>query len=213
MKNITALCVAFTLILLSCKDNATEKKADASMNSSSNKSEMQDQEWEYLFDGENMDSWHAFNKDSISSQWQIEGDALVFTPAENRSGTENLITNNSYTSFVLSLDWKISEGGNSGVMWAVQEQDQYSEPYLTGPEIQVLDNERHPDAKVNGKLHQAGALYDMIAPSQNVANPAGEWNTCEIKIDYAANAGSVTLNGTQIVNFPVSFLKYYGTQI
>ena len=99
------------------------------------------------------------------------------------------------------MGWKISEGGNSGIFWGVFEDPKFSEAYLTGPEIQVLDNERHPDANVNGKLHQAGALYDMIEPGQDVVNPAGEWNLCIITIDHNKNIGTVEMNGTKIVEF------------
>jgi len=101
------------------------------------------------------------------------------------------------------LEWKIAEGGNSGIFWGVHEDSKFGEVYQTGPEIQVLDNERHPDAKVNGKLHQAGALYDMVAPSEDVCKPAGEWNHCIITINHTANSGTVVLNNVEIVKFPV----------
>jgi len=67
----------------------------------------------------------------------------------------------------------------------------------------VLDNERHPDAKANPKFHQAGALYDMVQPKHDVCNPAGEWNLCVLKVNHETNQGSVTLNGIEIVSFPV----------
>ncbi|HET8855122.1 MAG TPA: DUF1080 domain-containing protein [Salinimicrobium sp.] len=158
-------------------------------------------QWIVLFDGENLDQWKAYNADSITN-WKIEGDALVFTPPKERDGSENLITKENFENFILSLDWKISEGGNSGIMWAVQEIDTLSEPYLTGPEIQILDNKRHPDASVGADRH-ANALYDMSAPEKDVTNPAGEWNSVTIKIDHKANLGTVSMNGIQINQFPV----------
>lgn len=88
-----------------------------------------------------------------------------------------------------------------GYFGVLKEDSSYSEPYLTGPEIQLLDNERHPDALANPKYHQAGALYDLVQPSADVCNPAGEWNTCIITVDHLNNVGSVVLNGTQIVEF------------
>ena len=54
------------------------------------------------------------------------------------------------------------------MFWGVKEMAEYNAPYFTGPEVQILDNDRHPDAKVDGKLHQAGALYDLIEPSEDV---------------------------------------------
>ena len=82
------------------------------------------------------------------------------------------------------------------------EDEQFGQPYLTGPEIQVLDNERHPDAQ-NGDDRLAGALYDMVSPSKNVVKPAGEWNNFELMINHKTNEGHVVLNGTKIVEFPV----------
>lgn len=166
----------------------------------------QQSDWTTLFDGKNLDGWHAYNGEK-PTQWKVEDSILVLTPAEGRSGSENLITDKKYTDFELSLDWKISEGGNSGVMWAVQEDSKYNEPYLTGPEIQILDNERHPDAKA-GTTHQAGALYDMIAPSENVVKPAGEWNSFVITINHKENKGSVDLNGVRVVDFPIEGDKW-----
>lgn len=154
-----------------------------------------------LFDGTSFDNWRGYLAEDIYPEWSIEDGAMLFTPSEN--GGRNIITKKTYTNFVLSLEWKISEGGNSGVFWGVSEDEKFKNPYQTGPEIQVLDNERHPDAKANPKYHQAGALYDMVQPSQDVCKPAGEWNHCVIKIDHKSNSGSVMLNGTLIVEFDV----------
>lgn len=78
-----------------------------------------------LFNGENLEFWKPFNKDSISNQWEVEGGALVFNPADGEhEGSENLISENEYENFELSLEWKISERGNSGVTWEVQENDE-----------------------------------------------------------------------------------------
>ncbi|MEH6406182.1 MAG: DUF1080 domain-containing protein [Leeuwenhoekiella sp.] len=198
------ILAALTAMTYGCKEKEkTEKEAGDMTSMTATSPENQDSEWKTLFDGETLEGWHAYNGDTLSDQWKVEDGAVVLTPAENRDGSQNLISDDEYTDFILSIDSKISEGGNSGILWAVQEMDKYNEPYYTGPEIQVLDNERHPDAKVNGKLHQAGALYDMVAPGQDVANPAGEWNTTVLKIDHKNNEGSVTLNGTEIVKFPV----------
>ncbi|PAM92846.1 glycosyl hydrolase, partial [Flavobacterium sp. IR1] len=137
------------------------------------------------------------------TQWKVEDGALVFAPTEGeRSGSENIISEETYTNFELSLEWKISEGGNSGIMWGVQEGEELNEPYLTGPEIQILDNERHPDAK-NGPIRQSGALYDLSEPTKDVTNPAGEWNEMTITINYEENQGTVTLNVTQVNEFPL----------
>lgn len=206
-----------TLVILSCsvlamtacknenKDSAeTDLKETEEMAA---KEEKEQNEWQELFNGEDLDGWKAYNKDEISSQWKAENGAIAFTPSDDVKDPENLITEEEYENFELSIEWKISEGGNSGIMWAVQEDEKYSEPYLTGPEIQVLDNERHPDAK-NGLNRTAGALYDMVPPSEDVTKPAGEWNKEVIHIDHEKNIGWVKLNGTKVVEFPVHGEKW-----
>ncbi len=131
---------------------------------------------------------------------------MVFYPPRESDKAEsfNLVTKKEYTDFILSLEWKISDTGNSGIFWGVKEDPSLPEAYQSGPEIQVLDNLKHPDAKVEGKTHQAGALYDMVAPSNDVTKPVGEWNICVLTINHKINEGSVVLNGEKIVDFPVN---------
>lgn len=161
-------------------------------------------EWVVLFDGTSFDGWKGYNQEAVPEAWKIEDGAMVLNIPDPRpeGANYNLVTERTFHNFVLSLEWKIAEGGNSGVFWGVEELEKFGQPYDTGPEIQVLDNERHPDAK-NGTTHQAGALYDMVAPSAEVCKPAGQWNAMEITIDYANQNGKVSLNGTEIVTFPL----------
>jgi len=193
------------LAFTACKnENKESEETKVAENTEMKSSEMnEDQEWQELFNGKDLTGWKAFNKDSISDQWKAENGAISFTPSEGeRTGTENLISEQEFENFELSLEWKISEAGNSGIMWAVQEGEKYNEPYLTGPEIQVLDNEKHPDAK-NGLNRTAGALYDMVPPSEDATKPAGEWNKEVIHIDHQENKGWVEINGVRITEFPV----------
>jgi hypothetical protein len=193
--------VALLAFFISCKEDA--KKTQEPEN---NQTEVEvSDDWSVLFDGTNFNQWKEYAKDGVSSYWKIEGGAMVFYPPEEREPgvAYNLVTNEEFTDFVLSLEWKIAEAGNSGIFWGVKEDSTLTEAYQTGPEIQVLDNTKHPDAKA-GTTHQAGALYDMIAPSEDVTKPVGEWNTCEITINHKTNTGIVMLNGTTVVEFPVN---------
>ena len=70
------------------------------------------------------------------------------------------------------------KNGNSGIIFNVKESPEYQSDYFTGPEMQVLDNDGHPDAKID--KHRAGDLYDLIAATPETVKPAGEWNTAEI---------------------------------
>lgn len=200
MRKTSALFITLAVFAVSCKDSENNSEAQITEKDAM-QNESQDNDWVNLSSGENLDDWKAYNSDEIT-KWTLEDGVIAFTPAEGSSGSENLITEDEYTNFELSLDWKISEGGNSGIMWGVQEAEQFNEPYVTGPEIQILDNERHPDAK-NGPDREAGALYDMVPPSENVTKPAGEWNEMVIRIDHEENNGTVTMNGTKIAEFPL----------
>ena len=163
-------------------------------------------EWQSLFDGETLNGWHRFNRKGVEPIWKAENGILSFEPSLRPEGdyVHDIVTDEEFTSFQLSIEWNIAECGNSGIFWGVQEGLDYNNPYSTGPEIQILDNERHTDAFANPKYHQAGALYDLVQPSKDVCNPAGEWNHFLLTVDHNKNQGSVELNGTKIVEFPLS---------
>ncbi|MFS4492955.1 DUF1080 domain-containing protein [Maribacter sp. 2308TA10-17] len=156
------------------------------------------------------DDWQAFKGGAVPKFWTEDDGVIVFHPptAEERKDENgnrqsfNIVTKESFGSFVLSLEWKISEAGNSGIMWGVSEDDKYVEPYQTGLEIQVLDNDKHPDGK-NGTSHQAGALYDLVSPAKDATKPVGEWNVAVITINHNTNKGSSVLNGIEVATFPV----------
>jgi len=157
------------------------------------------QEWQVLFDGSNFDQWRGYLSDSMPETWSIKDGAMVFTPEDKRG--QNIISKDMYYNFELSLEWNIAEGGNSGIFWGVIEDPAYPETYQSGPEIQVLDNAKHPDAAVGEGTHTAGALYDMIAPSKDHTKPAGNWNHCLLRIDHRVNQGRVFMNGHKIIEF------------
>jgi hypothetical protein len=133
-------------------------------------------EWVALFDGTDLDQWHGYHMDHVPASWSIQDGVLAL----GKGGAEHadLVTRTPYRNFDLELDWKISEGGNSGILYRVG--DQEDETYKTGPEMQVLDDERHPDGKLPS--HRAGALYDLVEPPSNVALPVGQWNHARIRV-------------------------------
>lgn len=198
-KTIYLLLIGFAF--LACKEKTAQEPF--AENSEITTSETENtQEWEILFDGTSLDHWRGYQKDSMPAGWRIENEAMAFVPGESHGN--DILTKKTYTNFILSLEWKIAEGGNSGIFWGVQEDEAYPYIFQTGPEIQVLDDAKHPDSFVGEGTHKAGSLYDMIAPSDlSVVKPAGEWNLCVIEINHETNQGTVTLNGTKIVTFPV----------
>lgn len=189
--------------VFACKDKPKENKEEV-QEEMTEVVEEKEAEWTTLFDGTSFDGWHMYNGGEVTEPWKLEDGAMVFYPMEERpeGANYNLVTDEEFTDFVLTMDWKIAEGGNSGFFWGVKEGEEYGQPYVTGPEIQVLDDERHPDAK-NGEDRLAGSLYDIVPPSEKVVKPAGEWNSVELMINHKTNQGHVILNGTKIVEFPL----------
>jgi hypothetical protein len=147
-----------------------------------------------------LDNWHIFNKEgAVGKAWSLK-DGVLHLDASNKMNGEivdggYLVYNEDVENFHLKLEWKISPGGNSGILFFVKEDTMYKKPYHTGPEMQVLDNGDHPDGKI--KKHRAGDLYDLIACSTEVVKPVGEWNLAEIIVDK----GNLEfhLNGVQVV--------------
>jgi hypothetical protein len=127
--------------------------------------------------------WHVYNKPGIfSSAWQLKDGVLHLDANDKASGKTddrgNLVYDEEFTNFHLKLEWKISPNGNSGIIFLVKEDPKFNQPYLTGPEMQVLDNDGHPDGKIH--KHRAGDLYDMVACSKETVKKVGEWNLAEI---------------------------------
>ena len=204
---IKQLLLLVGLVTFSSCQGTSQKKKGTETKTEVEQETTTQEEWISLFNGETLDGWHQYNGDKIGEEWSVTDGVLTFEPKENRKwgdGGKNIVTDQSFTSFILSIEWNVSEAGNSGIFWGVQEGKEFGEPYVTGPEIQILDNERHPDAKANPKFHQAGALYDLVQPSADVCNPAGEWNHVLLTVDHNANEGNVVFNGTEIVRFPLS---------
>ena len=163
-------------------------------------------DWTILFDGTSLDNWRGYLSEDIYPEWTIQDGAMVFMPG--KEGGKNIISKEKYTNFILSLEWKISEAGNSGIFWGVYEDEKFSEAYMTGPEIQVLDNEKHPDSFVGNGIHKAGSLYDLIGYPAEHINPAGEWNTCVLEVNQKDNIGTVSMNNKTIISFPLSGEKW-----
>jgi hypothetical protein len=164
------------------------------------------QQWDILFDGTSFDNFRGYLAEDMFPEWAVIDKAMLFTPGkENR---KNIITRKTYTDFILSLEWKVEEGGNSGIFWSVMEDKKYPEAYQTGPEIQVLDNDNHADGSHESGTRTAGSIYDMIPYPKEHVNPANEWNHCVLRIDHKANEGSVTMNGKETIAFPLRGKKW-----
>jgi len=159
-----------------------------------------EQGWKLLFDGHSLNGWHGYGRTDVPKAWKAEGGVLHLDAASKKSYSTNeggdIVTNEDFDNFDLKLEWKISPKGNSGIIFYVKEDKaKYSESYMTGPEMQVLDNERHPDSKII--KHRAGDLYDLITSNPETVKPALEWNHVEI-ISKDGNL-ELYLNGSKVV--------------
>lgn len=150
--------------------------------------------WISLFDGKTTKGWTTYGKDTLGGSWKVEDGALHLDAAD-KSGRGDIIHNMELENFHLKLDWKIAKNGNSGIIfWAQNDPAKYKYVWYTGPEMQVLDNDGHPDAKID--KHRSGNLYDLVASKEGVTKPVGEWNTAEIisnrgKLEFKLNGISI----------------------
>ncbi len=195
------LVSALAISLIACNNNSTEKKEEETKteNVSTAPSILSEDEkkdgWQLLFDGTSTSGWHNYGGGSVGSAWKVADNTLQFDgPAKKDTIAQDIVTDEEFENFDLKLEWKIDTNGNSGIMFYVKEDSAHQKPYWTGPEMQVLDNNGHPDAKI--PKHRAGDLYDLISCSKETVKPALEWNQVEIKcvngkLDFWLNGENV----------------------
>lgn len=158
-------------------------------------------DWVPLFDGSTLDHWKGYNLDEVPEGWSIEGDELVFSPPEEDGQMKgrDLLTREKFDDFELELEWSISEGGNSGLFYFVLEQPERA-IYWSAPEMQVLDNENHPDAdQGEDGNRQAGSLYDMIPAVPQNFRGHDEWNS--VRIISEGNQVEHWQNGEKVLEY------------
>jgi hypothetical protein len=188
IKNILIACLS--VLMIACNNetvsNETKeetKQPDDAMNNTLTENEKKDG-WQLLFDGASVKGWHKYGGEPAGSAWKVADSSLYLEASEKKDWQINnggdIVTDDEFENFDLTLDWKIDTAGNSGIMFYIQDDSvKYEYPWYTGPEMQVLDNDRHSDAKIN--KHRAGDLYDLIASSKETVKPALQWNSVEIK--------------------------------
>ncbi len=144
-----------------------------------------DEGWQLLFNGRSLDGWHKYGKTTVGSAWVIDDNAIHLDAKPKAEGEwqqregGDIVSAAEYQDFELQLDWKIGRCGNSGIIYyIVEDPGQHEYVWNTGPEMQVLDNSCHPDARI--PKHRAGDLYDLISCSYETVKPAGQWNHVRI---------------------------------
>ncbi len=187
MRKIGILLISLTLIGLSCKQQVEQPNTLSPLEEAEG--------WTLLFDGESIDQWRSYLKDELTG-WIVEdGNMKALGMGGDKGG--DIITLREYENFKLSLEWKISTGGNSGILFMVHEDTAYHQVYHTGPEFQLLD-----DLGWEGSLEdwqKTGANYAMHIANAPDLKTAGEWNTA-ILIKDGAHVEH-WLNGKKIVEY------------
>lgn len=155
--------------------------------------------WVLLFDGKTLNGWRDFKGDSvIKAPWVAEKGTLT-SLGKGSDSTGYIVTEKQYENFIIAFDWKISDGGNSGLLYHVVERPEFKVPYVTGPEYQLIDDAGF--ASPIEEWQKAAADYAMYVcdPAKKVLMKAGDWNTSKIVFDN----GHVEhwLNGQKVLEF------------
>jgi hypothetical protein len=182
LKTIFTSAVCLALLTSATLATAAEPKLNA----------LTDQEkeagWVLLFDGKSLEHFRGYKKDEASDGWKIVDGAITRV---GKAG--DLMTREQFDNFELSLEYKICEGGNSGIMYRVLETGGAS--YHTGPEVQVQDNVKGHDPQ------KAGWLYQLYPSKVDTTKPAGQWN--ELKILLSAKKCTHHMNGTKYCEYVI----------
>lgn len=210
------LIASALMLVCSCNKKTESKVAEVSepkmeITSSPAVNSLTDSEkadgWKLMFDGKTSSGWRGFKMDGFPSNWEVVDGTLHMIKGadqteEQKANKADIIYDKQFENFVFKLEWKISEVGNSGIFYLGQELDEFKKIYHTAPEMQVLDNDKHPDAK-KGKdgNRKAGSLYDLIPAKPQNARAVGEWNEVEITI----NNREVThkQNGVKVLSYKI----------
>ena len=148
--------------------------------------------WISLFDGQNLEAWRGWKADEMLAGWTIQEDAMVMTDPTQGG---DLVTRDTYGSFEFKIDWRVPEGGNSGIMFHVTED--HGAPWATGPEVQILDNAAFEGGAMS--KNSAGSNYDVHPPMVDASKPAGEWNSVHLIVD--GPHVEHWLNGQKVVEY------------
>ncbi len=146
--------------------------------------------WQLLFDGQTTNGWRGFRRPDMPAGWRVVDGELQRV---GRGG--DIITVEQFADFELKLEWKVEKGGNSGILFRVSEE--WDRTWKTGPEMQVLDDERHRDGR--RRETSAGANYALYASPPGVVRPAETWNAARIIVQ--GSHVEHWLNGVKVVEY------------
>ena len=200
MKNLAISCFLATALLTSCNNG---KKCicqqmgldpNAPLNTLTEKEKSAG--WTLLFNGNDFCGWHGYNMEGIPSEWLIEDGTMTMNYVDGAE-SQDVITNKTYKNFALSLEYKLTPGANSGIIFQVKEDPKYQYPYETGPEFQVIDDLGWPGGLEDWQMN--GSNYAMYVAQGEFNKPIGEWNTVFLVVNN--NKVSQCVNGVKVVEY------------
>ena len=196
-RNLFLMATISTLaIALSCKPKTAQQEATVTTDTVNvlTPQEIADG-WQLLWDGKTFEGWHTFNKDSVIG-WEIK-DGLLISLGLGGDYANDIVTDKEYQNFELSIDWKLSPGGNSGLFYYALE-GKHPEIYAIAPEYQLVDDLGFPD-KLE-EWQKTAALYGMYtADSVKTLKPIGEFNNSRIVVNN--NHVEHWLNGEKVLEY------------
>jgi len=146
--------------------------------------------WRLLFDGATLDGWRGYDSEQVPDGWRVEEGTLHLA-----GGGGDIVTRDAFANFELSLDWRIADGGNSGIFYRAELGSEAI--FMSAPEMQVLDDAGHPNGQ--NPLTAAGSNFGLYAAPGGVVRPAGEWNHARIVVE--GDRVEHWLNGERVVEY------------
>jgi 3-keto-disaccharide hydrolase len=200
MSSIAAIRIALLLCAATAVSACQSANGGSTTSTSANTLSPSEQQagWKLLFDGTSTSGWRNYRKETVGPGWTVVNGALT------RSGDSagDIITVDKYRNFELALDWRVSEGGNSGIFYRATEDNNYI--WQSAPEMQVLDDARHSDGK--SPLTSAGSNFALYPAPRGIVHPAGEWNSARILV----NGSHVEhwLNGQKLLEYELGSAEW-----
>jgi hypothetical protein len=218
----TIMCLLIATSIVACKDseNSNKENPEMALENDKNVTINTNGEWQYLFDGTSLEGWRAYGEEGMPPGWTINNKELTYDTElgledDYKGGRDIIYGAEEFENFELSLEWKLPEGGNSGIFYHIKEG--YESMSKVAPEYQLIDDENYAkihDLSTYNKslghtenltelkpLNKTAADYSMYAPDldQKELNPVGEWNTS--RIVFTPEKVEHWLNGKKVVSF------------
>jgi len=187
-------------LFASCKNEPVPSKLYAELDPEAAPNTLSEKEqragWQLLFDGETTAGWHGYNMEGIPDVWAVEDGCLTMNSVGGGE-EQDIITDGVYRNFAFAVEYMLSEGSNSGIIFQVKEDAKYQYPYETGPELQLIDDDSWPDQLEDWQMH--GANYAMYPAKAKPFNPVGEWNHLLLVVN--GNHVTQMINGVEVVSY------------